>query len=140
MKKMTYLAVLEHSKDGGFGVWFPDLPGCISYGRDLEEAQVMAEEALGLHIYGLESDGDEIPEASDILDMSDEDINGCIIVPVTIFPELVKNEMDNKRVKTNVTLPRWLKNIAESKKVNYSRLLESALLEYLNLNNYKGVQ
>ena len=57
MRKLTYLAVLEPSDDGGFGVYFPDLPGCISYGSDLEEAIANAKEALELHIYGMEKDG-----------------------------------------------------------------------------------
>lgn len=133
MIKITYLAVLEPSNDGGYGVWFPDLPGCISYGKNIVEAQEMAKEALGLHLYGMELDCDIIPKPSEDIDNENEDIKGCVIVPVTVYPEIVKNEMDNKRVKTNVTLPRWLKAIAEKESVNYSRLLENALLEYLNI-------
>lgn len=49
------------------------------------------------------------------------------------FPDVVRNEMDNKRVKTNVTIPAWLKEIAEERGVNYSRLLETALIEYLGI-------
>lgn len=131
MRKLTYLAVLEPADDGGFGVYFPDLPGCISYGRTIEEAQEMAREAVGLHIYGLEQDGEAVPAPSESLDS--EEISGCIISPVMVFPDLVKNEMDNKRVKTNITLPNWLKRIAEENNVNYSRLLETALLDYLGL-------
>ena len=41
--------------------------------------------------------------------------------------------MDNKRVKTNITLPAWLKRIAEEHCVNYSRILETALMDYLGL-------
>jgi len=33
MRKLTCLAVLEPSTDG-YGVFFPDLPGCISFGKD----------------------------------------------------------------------------------------------------------
>ncbi len=60
----------------------------------------MAAEAAGLHIYSVESDGDEVPVPSATL--SAEDTEGCLVSPVTIFPDLVKNEMDNKRVKTNI--------------------------------------
>ena len=45
-------------------VYFPDLPGCISYGNSYEEAQKEAADALALHIYGMEKDGDEIPAPS----------------------------------------------------------------------------
>lgn len=132
MKKLIYLAVLEKSKDGGYGVYFPDLPGCISYGKNVMEAEKNAEEVLGLHLYGMELDGDDIPIPSN--DLMLEDYTNCIIIPITIYPDVVKNERDNKRIKTNVTLPRWLKIIGEDAGVNFSRLLESALLEYLDIN------
>lgn len=44
MLNLTYLAVLEPGKDGSYSVSFPDLPGCFSYGKNLTEAQQMAEE------------------------------------------------------------------------------------------------
>lgn len=60
MRSLTYLAVLEPSSDG-YGVFFPDLPGCISAGANIVEAQQNAREALELHIYGMEKDGDALP-------------------------------------------------------------------------------
>lgn len=130
MRSLTYLAVLEPSSDG-YGVFFPDLPGCISFGTTIADAQQHAREALELHIYGMEKDGDVIPAPSDQLDV--EDIAGCIVTAVTIFPDLVRHEMDNRRVKTNVTIPLWLKELAETRKVNYSKLLENSLIEYLGV-------
>jgi len=130
MRKSTYLAVLEPSNDG-YGVFFPDIPGCISFGTDIEEAQANAKEALELHVYGMEKSGEELPAASRTLDA--EEVEGCIVSAVTILPDLVKHEMDNRRVKTNVTIPSWLKDLAEANKVNYSKLLESSLLDYLGL-------
>jgi len=132
MRKLTYLAVLEPTSDG-FSVYFPDLPGCISFGSDIESAQNNAKESLELHVYGMEKDNEPLPVPSEILDR--EDVQGCIISFVTIFPELVKNEMDNRRVKTNVTIPAWLKEVAEANKVNYSRLLEVSLIEYLGIHS-----
>ena len=63
MKKATYLAVFEPT-DTGYAVFFPDLPGCVSYGSDFEQAQREAKDALGLHLYGMEEDGDQIPPPS----------------------------------------------------------------------------
>lgn len=132
MRKLSYLAVFEPSKNG-YGVYFPDLPGCISFGATFEEAQREAADALGLHIYGIEKDGDPIPEPSKAPEIDPETTPGYLVSPVVIFPDMVKNELDNKRVKTNITLPAWLKEAAEQKGVNYSRLLETALLDYLNI-------
>lgn len=131
MRKLTYLAVMEPTEENGYAVFFPDVPGCITYGETLEIAARMAEEAVGLHVYMMECDGEKAPNASKIL--KPEDTQGCLVVPITIFPDLVKNEMDNKRVKTNITLPAWLKRIAEEHSVNYSRILETALMDYLGL-------
>lgn len=131
MRNLTYLAVFEPGEDGSFGVYFPDLPGCISLGDNLQQARQMAVEAANLHIYGLEQDGDTIPVPSAML--SPEYTEGNIIMPITVHPDLFRLKKDNERVKTNTTLPAWLKRLAEEQKVNYSRLLESALLDYLQI-------
>lgn len=133
---MTYLAVLEPGEDGSYSISFPDLPGCFSYGDNLAEAQRMAVEAASLHIYGMEQDGEEIPAPS--VSLPKEEIEGNIIMPVTIHPDLYRMKRDNERVKTNITLPAWLKRIAEEQKVNYSRLLETALIDYLQLPKAGG--
>lgn len=132
MKKVSYPAVFEPSGDG-YSVYFPDLPGCISYGDSYEEAQREAADALGLHLYGMEKDGDDIPAPSKNPKIDAETAPGYLVSLVTVFPDMVRNELDNRRVKTNVTLPSWLKEAAESEKVNYSRLLESALIDYLHI-------
>lgn len=131
MLNMTYLAVLEPGEDGSYGISFPDLPGCFSFGENLTEAQHMAAEAASLHVYGMERDGEEIPTPS--VSLPRETTDGMIVMPVTIHPDLYKMKRDNERVKTNITLPAWLKRIAEEQKVNYSRLLETALIDYLQI-------
>jgi predicted RNase H-like HicB family nuclease len=131
MSNTTYLAVLEPGSNGSYSVFFPDLPGCFSYGKDLVEAQRMAAEAASLHIYGLECDNEEVPAPS--ASLSKEDTDGNVVVPVTIHPDLYRMKRENERVKTNTTIPAWLKRIAEEENVNYSRLLENALIDYLRL-------
>ena len=118
MLNMTYLAVLEPGEDGSYSISFPDFPGCFSYGGNLDEAQRMATEAASFHVYGMEQDGEEIPEPSS--NLPKEVTEGNVIMPVTIHPDLYRMKRDNERIKTNITLPAWLKRIAEEKKVNYS--------------------
>lgn len=131
MQTLTYFAVFEPTKDDSYSIYFPDLPGCISFGNSLEEAAHMATEAANLHVYSLECEHEEIPAPSD--NLSKQDIEGNIIMPITIHPDLFRMKKDNERIKTNITLPAWLKRIAEEQKVNYSRLLETALMEYLQI-------
>lgn len=61
-KKDVYLypAVFEKTETG-YSVLFPDLPGCFTVGNTLEEAHLMAKEALGLHLWGFERDEEVIP-------------------------------------------------------------------------------
>lgn len=131
MRRVNYLAVLEPSENG-YGVYFPDLPGCVSWGMNIEDARKNAIEALELHFYGLEKSNETIPIPSNNINREKLNMND-IIVAVEIFPDIVKDEMDNRRVKTNVTIPAWLKELAEERGVNYSRLLESSLLDYLGV-------
>jgi predicted RNase H-like HicB family nuclease len=132
MRKLTYFAVFEPTGTG-FSVYFPDLLGCVSYGKDFEEALREAEDALGLHIYGMEKDGDNIPLPSESPVLDKETASGYIVAPVTVFPDLVRNELDNRAVKTNLTIPSWLKELAEARGVNYSKLLQAALMDYLGV-------
>jgi hypothetical protein len=46
---------------------------------------------------------------------------------------LVKNELDNRAVKTNLTIPAWLKEMAEAQGVNYSKVFQVALMDYLGV-------
>jgi predicted RNase H-like HicB family nuclease len=131
MRKLTYFAVFESSANGSYGVYFPNLPGCISLGDDFQHAQTMATEALGLHIWGMEKDNEVIPNPTfpPFKDIPE----GSIVVPITIFPEVVKHEIENKSEKTNVTLPTWLKKLAEKEGINFSQLLQVAIKEYLGI-------
>jgi predicted RNase H-like HicB family nuclease len=94
-----YIALIHKDADSDYGVSFPDLPGCITAGVDLDDARRMAEEALGLHLAGLEEDGDPIPEPSSLeAVMADrENLSGVAI--------LVKAPQKAGRVRVNVTIP-----------------------------------
>jgi len=135
MRKLTYFAVFEPNKDGGYSVYFPDVLGCTSRGDNYEHAEKMAKEALGYHIYEMEKDNDEIPIANspNRLNIFPETTQGYVISPIIVYPDLVKNQLDNRAVKTNITLPAWLKEIAEENNVNYSQILTTALKEYLHI-------
>lgn len=137
MRKLTYFAVFEPSTSGGYGIYFPDLPGCTSFGNTYDEAEKMAKEALGYHLYDMEKDGDELPDPSqpDALKIDEETAKGYLVSGVTVYPELVKNQLDNRAVKTNLTIPAWLKEVAEENNINFSQFLQTSLKEYLHLQD-----
>lgn len=88
LKQVTYQGVFEPAADGGFSVYFPDLPGCVSYGATLTEAQRNARDTLGLHLYGIEKDGEPVPAPSAVPEIDSETAPGYLICPVTVFPLL----------------------------------------------------
>ncbi len=66
----TYRIVLKKEPEGGYTVTVPALPGCITYGEDVEEAIKMAEEVIELYIEELQSRGEEITDDSNTLEYS----------------------------------------------------------------------
>lgn len=132
MKKVSYFAIFEKSKDG-YRVYFPDLPGCTTTGDNIGHAQSMAENTLGLYLWDLEKSNLPVPDPAD---PSEFDIpDKSIVIPVNCFPEIVKNDYENKAIKLNVTVPYWLKQLADKEKINYSQLLQAALKEKIGIRN-----
>ncbi|MCK9443936.1 MAG: type II toxin-antitoxin system HicB family antitoxin [Tissierellaceae bacterium] len=134
MKKDKYMypAVFNYDDDG-ISVSFPDLPGCFSCADTDEEAMYMAKDAMGLHLYGLEDDSDEIPDPTP-LNKVPLDINQRAVL-VEVYMPLIRPAIENLSVKKTLTIPQWLNKLAEENKVNFSQVLQSALKEYLGLDN-----
>jgi len=100
----NYPAFLEPNGNGGFGVFFPDFPGCVSAGDSLDQALAMAAEALALHIEGMQEDGETIPDPGSfdhlpawVAEM--EDLDRCIraVVPCDLEPEQVRVNVSFER-------------------------------------------
>ena len=64
MKALTYKVRLKEEPEGGYTVTVPALPGCITYGENVEEALTMAREAIVGYISVLKENGDVIPDDS----------------------------------------------------------------------------
>lgn len=127
----VYPAIFTYAEDG-ISVEYPDLPGCYTCGADDEEAVQMATEALQLHLFGMERDGDEIPAptpAKQIPITSEQ-----VIVLISANMRLARLEMSNKAVKKTLTVPYWLNEMAEAHHINFSQLLQEALKEALGLS------
>ena len=66
----TYKILLQKEPEGGFTVTVPALPGCITYGDNIDEALVMAKEAIELYIEELKERGEKIPDNNETLEYS----------------------------------------------------------------------
>ncbi len=65
----SFIALIRKDKQSDYGVEFPDLPGCVTAGKTMDEATHRAEEVLALHIEGLLEDGAELPLPSTLDDI-----------------------------------------------------------------------
>lgn len=66
----NYKIMLHKEPEGGFTVTVPSLPGCITYGENVDEAITMAREAVSLYVTELKSRGETIPDDSNTLEYS----------------------------------------------------------------------
>lgn len=78
MPSTYYPAIIDRSRSG-YGVTFPDFPGCIAAGATVAEAAQNAEAALALHVEGMVKDKDALPAPSD-LDGSDLGGDICVYI------------------------------------------------------------
>ncbi len=63
-KILNYTVILQKETEGGYTVVVPALPGCVSYGKDIEEAKKMVIEAIELYLESLKDHDEDIPEES----------------------------------------------------------------------------
>jgi len=63
-KTQAYKVIFEPAEEGGYTVYVPSLPGCISEGDTYEEALTNVKEAIKGWIEVSEQFGDEIPQSN----------------------------------------------------------------------------
>ena len=125
--RYTFAAAFTQEESGGYSVRFPQLDGCFTQGDSLDEAMSNAKEALSLHLFGMEEDGEKIPEA-DLLPEVDHD-EKVVLIQVWMTP--FREQMRNQSVKKTLTIPAWLNAAAEEENVNFSQVLQNALRDVL---------
>ena len=128
----AYPAIFYYDPDG-ISIEFPDLPGCISCADTTEEAIKMAKDAMGLHLWGMEKDSEHIPEPTSVDQLTIE--SGSIPILIDVFMPPVRDKLNNRFVKKTLSIPQWLNARAEHAGVNFSKILQDALVKYLNINN-----
>lgn len=100
---VNYIAIIHKEPKSDYGVSFPDFPGCITAGSDLEEARAMAQEALEFHLRGMREDGEFIPAPSSLDAIRAAKMEGDLFFLVSV--SLPKEERVQR---VNITLPESL--------------------------------
>ena len=131
MSKLFYPAVFHIAEEGGFWVSFPDFPEAFTQGESMEEAYAMALEALGLCIGDLEEAKKALPTPS--LPTEVEVEGEAVLVVLEFDMEAYKRKHNSRAIKKTLTIPEWLNEEAVEAGVNFSQVLQEALLQKLAL-------
>ncbi|MCD7812740.1 MAG: type II toxin-antitoxin system HicB family antitoxin [Lachnospiraceae bacterium] len=125
--KLVYPAIFTPCKDSsGYTVEVPDLPGCVTEGRSLAEAIEMGTDAASGWILDEMEDGNDYPAPSDYkaIPCSEESFVNLLVLDMDTYAE----KYGSKSVRKNITIPAWLNTYGERNGINFSKVLQDALL------------
>lgn len=126
LQKLFYPSIFHKAEEGGFWVSFPDIPECLTEGDDMRQAYEMASDALGLVISDKIKNKETLPVPSQVDEVNAED--GYLVIVEFDLLEYQKKH-NNRAVKKTLSIPAWLNEAAIRAGVNFSQVLQEALLE-----------
>ncbi len=132
--KLSYPICL-YPNDSGYTVVIPDLKGCVTEGKDFSDAISMAIDAAGLWVLDELEEGGKPPKASDPAQIKADEYEGGIVSVIMLDMDEYAEKYGKKAVRKNCTIPAWLNTAAEAQHINFSAVLQSALIEQLNINS-----
>lgn len=127
MNKLFYPAIFHKAEEGGFWVSFPDFPECLTEGDDMAQAYEMAVDALGLVLSDLVLSNSLIPKASEP-DVIQVDSDSFLVV-IEFDMLSYQKKHNSKAVKKTLSIPEWLNEEAVAMGVNFSQVLQEALVQ-----------
>lgn len=132
MAKGAYPIILK-KEDDGYYVRIPDFD-IGTQGDSIADAMEMARDAIGLMGIDMEDDKKDLPRPySREFKTEEHDVVTLVDVDFTEY----RKRVENKAVKKNCTIPYWMSVEADKKGINYSRLLQEAILSVLEMNKSK---
>ena len=127
--KKVYPVILIPDKNG-YCVDVPDFD-FMTQGKDITEAIEMARDAISLMGVQYQDDHKPLPEPTDIKELSYEENEVATLVDVDF--DAYRKMLDNRSIRKNCTIPSWLNTAAEKNHINFSAVLQAALMEKLGL-------
>lgn len=126
MAEYVYPALFHFNEDdGSYTITFPNLPGCISEGKSLENALYMAEDALRAWLQYTLDVKEPVPNPSPLQ---------AIVAGQGEFVNLVRASLkDTRAVRRTVSIPKWMDDQVSAAGISLSRVLQDALKERLSL-------
>lgn len=129
---MIYPALLELRDSGKYVARVPDVPGCVTSGRTLQELFENVKDALSGCLCVLEDEGEALPTPSDPVTLAKD---GSTVILVEIDLLRYREETDTRAVRKNVSMPAWMATMADRHNLNCSQLLQKAIRRELQLTH-----
>ncbi len=131
VERYFYPAVFTFEPGQKIAVTFPDL-NCATSGENIENALLSARELLGCVLFGLEEDGEVIPEPTPLSDVELGSNERSVLIDV--YMPSIRQANINRSVNRTVTLPAWLNAAAMERNINFSQVLQDALKSQLHIS------
>lgn len=122
----VYPAILYPEPDGRYSVVFPDLNDLSTFGDDEADALSMAQDACCMNLFNMLKDGEKLPKPSEPQSIHLED-GGFVTLVLCDLDEYARKYND-KAVKKTLSIPAWLNTACEAANINYSKVLQEALI------------
>lgn len=129
MNRLFYPAVF-HKEESGYWISFPDFPECFTEGDDMQQAYERAVDALGLAIVSRKEEKEEIPNPTEVTKLKEED--GMVVI-IGFDMIAYQKKHSSRAVKKTLSIPEWLNEEAMEMGINFSQVLQEALLNKLNM-------
>ena len=128
--RKAYKIILTPDEQG-YLVTVPDF-NCNTQGESIADALFMARDVIGAMGITLQDMGKYIPEPDSVIfNPESEDIVTYVDVDFAEY----RKKAENKKVKKTLTIPSWLNEKAEAEHINFSRVLEEALINKLGIES-----
>ena len=133
----VYPAVF-YEEEGKISVILPDLGNLATFGDNMADAMRMAADACGLYLFTALRDGETLPTPSALSEINpsavlkdlemesaaDQAFVNMVLVDMTEYAR----QHSDKAVKKTLSIPMWLNTLCEEKNINFSKVLQDALL------------
>lgn len=131
MNSIFYYPAVFQKEEVGYSVWVPDIQGCVSQGDTFDEAMEYIKDAIGICLDLIVQNGNVPPKATEPNGIDLEHDQFVAVVSFD-FDEYQKKHGE-KSVKKTLTLPAWLNTLSERKNINFSQVLQNALIHELQI-------
>ena len=127
-----------YEEEGKISAIFPDLGNLATFGDNVADAMHMAQDACGLYLFTALRDGEPLPAPSALSEISsaaileelemESAVDSAFVNMVLVDMTEYARQHSDRAVKKTLSIPMWLNTLCEEKSINFSKVLQDALL------------